>query len=334
LGEGANLKTSMSRVTWIALAVSLALTFIKFWGWRLTGSQAVYSDAMESIVNVVAGLLAIFVVYYSAKPADRGHPYGHGKIEYFSAAFEGGLITFAAVLIAAEALPALIEGRHPERLETGLAVVVGAGFVNLALGAWIYRTGRHVGSPALVANGQHIMSDFWTSAGVAVGLVAALATGWSWLDPLTALAVALQLGWTGLKVVRRSVGGLLDEEDAGIIRAVVGRLRVIDFEGVIQLHHLRIVRSGRYHHIDAHAVVPEIWNVAEAHERTQKFEQNFMQAYPQPGELHLHIDPCRRVYCRQCSWSPCSVRSHAFEAPIELNAEALIHPEEPDEYLP
>ena len=312
--------------------MSVLLTFVKFWGWSLTGSQAVYSDAMESIVNVVAGLLAIFVVYYSARPADRGHPYGHGKIEYFSAAFEGGLIAFAAVLIAAEALPALIQGRQAQELETGLVVVVGAGLVNLALGAWIHNAGRRFGSPALVANGQHIMSDFWTSAGVSVGLLAALVTGWSWLDPLTALAVSLQLGWTGLKVVRRSVGGLLDEEDAEIIRAVVLRLREINFEGVIQLHHLRIVRSGRHHHIDAHAVVPEIWNVAEAHQRTQEFERNFMAGYPQPGELHLHIDPCRRVYCRQCSWAPCPIRAEAFVTPIALSAESLIHPEEPAEY--
>lgn len=322
----------LSLATWSALGASCLISGIKFWGWQVTNSQAVYSDFLESIVNIVAGVLAIFVVRYSAKPADRDHPYGHGKIEYFSAAFEGGLIAFAAVMIFFEAIPAIIANRPLNSLGLGAAVVVICGLGNMVLGKMLQSVGRRIGSPALIANGQHIYSDFVTSAGVAIGLALAYFTGLNWLDPLIAMIVGLHLGWTGLKVVRRSVAGLLDEEDKEIIEAFANHLRSVDFGGVIQIHHTRIVRAGRFHHIDAHAVVPEFWDIAIAHDRTEAFEARLMEKYPQPGELHLHVDPCRRVYCRECAASDCPIRARPYVARLIPTLESLTHPEEPDEF--
>lgn len=323
---------SLLGVTIVALLVSVSLTGIKFWGWQVTNSQAVYSDFLESIVNIVAGFIAVFVVRLAAKPADREHPYGHGKIEYFSAAFEGGLIAFAALMIFIEAVPTLFSGNKIDRISDGAVIVLGCGIVNMILGYALVKVGKSKGSPALVANGLHIQSDFITSAGVTVGLVLASITGYVWLDPVIAMIVGVQLGWTGLKVVRRSIGGLLDEEDREILVAFAQKLGQIDFGGVIQIHHTRIIRAGRFHHIDAHAVVPEYWDVAEAHEKTQDFESRLLQSYDQPGELHLHVDPCRRVYCRQCADEKCPIRSNKFEARLTPDVESLINPEEPEDF--
>lgn len=322
----------LARVTVTALLISCLITAIKFWGWSETHSQAIYSDFLESIVNIVAGVLAILVVRFSAKPADRDHPYGHGKIEYFSAAFEGGLIAFAALMIFFESVPALLANRPLHSLGFGAALVVIGGLSNMALGKWLQAQGRKSGSPALVANGEHIFSDFVTSAGVLVGLGAAYWTGINWLDPLVAMIVGVHLAWTGIRVVLKSVTGLLDGEDREILEAFAKHLQSVDFGGVIQIHHTRIVRAGRFHHIDAHAVVPEFWDVAIAHDRTESFEARLMKAYPQPGELHLHVDPCRRVYCGQCDIDDCPIRVRPFKARLIPTLDSLTHPEEPEEF--
>lgn len=324
--------TRLLGVTVGALIASLVLTAVKFLGWRMTMSQAVYSDFLESIVNIVAGVVAIVVVRYAAKPADQDHPYGHGKIEYFSAAFEGGLIAFAALMIFIEAIPAMLHPRELSRLGAGAAIVFVCGVANLALGFGLKRVGRRIGSPAIVANGEHIMADFYTSAGVTAGLLLAQWTGLKWLDPVVAILVGLQLGWTGLRVVRRSVGGLLDEEDRGILTDLVEALKKVDFGGVIQIHNTRIMRSGRFHHIDAHAVVPEFWDVAEAHDRTESFEARLMRIYPQPGELHLHVDPCRQAYCPRCDVPDCPIRLAKFEKRFVPDLASLTSPEEPDAF--
>lgn len=320
------------KITSAALVVSVLLTAIKFFGWRLTQSQGVYSDFLKSIVNVVVGIVAIFVVRFASKPADREHPYGHGKIEYFSAAFEGGLIAFAAVMIFLEAVPALLQPQPIGALGLGAAIVFGCGLGNLGLGIFLRRTGRRIGSPALIANAEHILSDFYTSAGVGAGLLLAQWTGLHWLDPVIAMVVGLQLGWTGLRVVRLSVGGLLDEEDREILTQLATALKQVDFGGVIQIHNTRIMRSGRFHHIDAHAVVPEFWNVAEAHERTEAFEAKLLKKYPQPGELHLHVDPCRQAYCRRCDVPECPIRLLKFESRFTPDISSLTSPEEPEDF--
>lgn len=319
-------------ITVSALAVSLAVTAVKFVGWQLTESQAVYSDFLESLVNVVVGVVAIVVVRIAAKPADQNHPYGHGKIEYFSAAFEGGLIAFAAVMIFVEAIPAAIDPKPLEQLGLGAVVVFVCGLVNLIMGFLLKRAGRRLGSPAIVANGEHITSDFYTSAFLTVGLVLAHISGFSWLDPVLAMFAGLQLAWIGFGVVKRSAGGLLDAEDREILTELARGLKKVDFGGVIQIHSTRIIRSGRFHHIDAHAVVPEFWDVAEAHEKTEAFESRVLSEYPQPAELHLHVDPCRRVYCRRCDLAACPIRQAAFETRLEPDLATLTSPDEPEAF--
>ncbi len=315
-----------------SLVIGVALLITKFWAYRLTRSQAVFSDALESIVNVVAALLAIVVVIIANRPADKDHPYGHGKVEFFSAAFEGGLIAFAAILIVVEAVQAFLDDRVLHELGTGVALVLGAGFINLLLGLFMLRTGRKVHSPALTASGKHVISDFWTSVGVTIGLLLVHFTGYVWLDPLMAAIVGLLLAQTGVGLVRRSVGGLLDEEDREILSSLASSIERERNAGIIQVHYARIIRSGRRHHIDAHVVVPEFWDVAEAHLETEQFEVRLMQSYPYSGELHLHVDPCRRAYCRHCEVSACPIRAQPFSSRRYLTVDELTNPQEPEQF--
>jgi len=195
------------RAGFISLVVSVVLLAAKYEAYRLTGSTAILSDALESIVNVVAAVFALGGLVFAGRPADRNHPYGHGKIEFFSAAFEGGLIAFASVLIVYEVARSLLAGPEVRQISTGVLIVFGAGLVNLGLGWYLVRTGRRYQSLTLVADGQHVIADFWTSMGVVVGLLLVHLTGRAWLDPLVALLVALSLLWTGFRLVRHGVEG-------------------------------------------------------------------------------------------------------------------------------
>lgn len=322
----------LARASWISLTVGVPLLATKFVGYKLTHSQAVFSDAMESIVNVIAAAVAIFVVWYSRQPADQDHPYGHGKAEFFSAAFEGGLIAFASLLIAVEAIKALIYGHGVQQTTLGIAITFGTGVGNALLGFYLLKLGRRAQSATIEASGAHVLSDFWSSAGVALGLALVAITKIQWLDPVVALLMSLYLAKTGFGLVTKSFGALLDSEDREILstfQKIVGRERP---SGIIQLHHVRVMRSGSYHHIDAHAVVPEYWDVAEAHEKTDAFEATLMRDYPYDGELHLHVDPCRRAYCRNCDVEGCPIRKHPFEHIRQLTIEELTSPEEPKQF--
>ena len=320
------------RASQASFIFSVLILAFKFWGYQVTHSQAVFSDAMESIANVVAAAMATIVVAIAAKPADKDHPYGHGKIEFFSATFEGGLITIASIIICYEAIKNLFGGLQVVAPGTGIAVSVAAGLGNAGLGFYLCRIGRKYYSAALEASGLHVLSDFWTSVGVSLGLILVYFTGLTWLDSVTALVVGLYLGWTGVQLVRGSIGGLLDAEDSAILDHLVEIMGDDRPDGIIQVHHCRVIRSGRFHHIDAHAVVPEFWDVAEAHDRTDSFEAKLMEHYHYSGELHLHMDPCRQAYCRECSLQNCPIRRQPFFAKRRLTIEELTAPDEPLEF--
>ncbi len=318
-----------ARAGLISISVSLVLLLAKFEAYRRTGSAAVLSDALESIVNVLAALFGLGSIVYAGRPADRGHPYGHGKIEFFSAAFEGGLIAFAALLILYEAVQALLVGVELQALGFGLAIVGGAGAVNALLGAYLVRVGRRHSSLTLEADGKHVLSDSLTSAGILVGLFLVKLTGLMWLDPLAACAVALVLFRTGFKLVRQAAGGLLDEEDGVLLGRLVRALAPhVGREGVIRLHALRAMRAGRYHHVDAHLVVPEFWSVERAHVLSDELSARVIRELGIEGELVFHTDPCHRAYCGQCELADCPVRREPFVGRRPLELEEAVQPDD------
>jgi cation diffusion facilitator family transporter len=312
----------------VSLVVGAALLLAKFEAYRRTGSAAVLSDALESIVNVVAAAFGIGSILFAGRPADRNHPYGHGKIEFFSAAFEGGLISFAALLIVYEAVGAFLRGPELHALDLGLSIVLGAGLVNAVLGLYLVRTGRRHRSLTLVADGKHVLADAWTSAGIVVGLALVRVTGLEWLDPLVACLVAAQLFWTGWRLVREAARGLLDEEDPELLARLVCELGTHLGGGFVHIHHLRARRAGRFHHVDAHLVVPEFWPVERAHALSDEIGARVIRALGVEGELAFHADPCRRAYCSSCDLAECPVRAEPFTARPPLALEDAVRPDE------
>ncbi len=317
------------RAVAISLAVSVLLLAAKYQAYLLTGSTAILSDALESIVNVVAAVFGLGGIIFAGRPADRNHPYGHGKIEFFSAAFEGGLIAFAAVLIVYEVILSLVRGPELRALDVGVPIVLGAGFVNLLLGWYLIRTGRKYESLTLVADGRHVLSDFYTSAGIVIGLLLVRFTGLAWLDPVAAAVVALNLLWTGFRLVRVAAGGLLDEEDPALLDRLLKVLQPHLGEGVIRIHHLRAIRAGRFHHVDAHLVVPEFWTVERSHDLAEDLGERVMKELGAEGEMTLHTDPCHRIYCAMCDLAECPIRREAFRARPPLTLDEAVQPDMP-----
>jgi cation diffusion facilitator family transporter len=297
----------------LSLLVGALLLFVKYVAYLHTGSQAILSDALESITNVVGALFALGGLLFAGRPADRGHPYGHGKIEYFSAVFEGGLISFAAALIVWSAGVELLRGAAVRQVELGLALTIGAGAANLALGWFLVRTGRRVRSITLVADGEHVIADFKTSVGVVIGLALVRLTGFDWFDPVAALVVGLNLAWTGFGLVRHAAGGLLDEEDSALLSQLVQAFDHSAVPGIVRTHRLRAIRSGRFTHVDAHLIVPEFWTVEHAHEVVDAFERRVLASCTIEGEIVFHTDPCRRSLCAMCDVAECPIRVEPFE---------------------
>lgn len=301
-------QTSRTRVAILAITSGCFILALKYYAFHLSHSAALKSDAIENVVNVVAAVFALGAIIFAGKPADREHPYGHGKIEHFSAAFEGGMISLAAVLIIYEAIRAMVYPVPLENLSLGLTVNFLAGVLNGLLGIYLIHKGKQQNSHALIADGQHVMSDFYTTVGLGLGLLLVKFTGLTWLDPVMAMAVGVLLAFTGFKLVRNSSAALLDAEDPELIArlvAVVNRVRPVD---VLAIHELRTLRSGRYHHVDIHLVIPEFYGIAQGHELAERFAGLVVAEAAIEGELHTHVDPCLRAYCSQCAVTPCPVR--------------------------
>lgn len=315
----------------VSLIVGAAIMAGKFFAYRLTGSSAIFSDALESIVNVLAAAFAIGSILFAGRPADRDHPYGHGKIEFLSAAFEGGLIAFAAIAIGHQAITSWIRGPELAQLNLGLGLSIVAGIANALLAVYLLRVGRRTNSLILIADGKHVLSDTWTTAGVVIGLVLVGLTGITWLDPLVALIVAALLARTGFRLVRMSARALLDEEDTELLERILEAGENVRSSGIIRLHHLRAIRLGRFVHVDAHVVVPEFWTIEHSHEQTDAFETRLLEHRQIEGEIAIHTDPCRRLYCEACDFPDCPVRRQAFvERPRLTLAEATQQDPPPD----
>jgi len=317
----------------ISLVAGAAICAAKFAAFAVTHSAAVLSDALESIVNVVAASFLIGSVFFAGIPADRNHPYGHGKIEFFSAVFEGGLVAFAAIATIVNAVDAFFHPRL-EALEQGLLITGGAAAANLALGVFLLRVGRRAQSPAIVADGHHVLSDVWTSAGVLVGLGLVALTSIPWLDPMIAAGLGLYLAYTGFRLVRRAAGALLDEEDTKTVRDLLATLEEDRPPGIIRVHYLRAIRSGRRTHVDAHLVMPEFWTVDRAHAVADAMERRLHERLGDDVDVMFHSDPCRRAYCSGCDVADCPVRAAPFVRRPPLTIEEATHPDPPKDLSP
>lgn len=325
------IKEDKMRLKIAALTMLLGpLLFVgKLYAYQVTQSQAVLSDALESIINILGSIVTFFVIKVAVSPADKDHPYGHGKAEYFAASFEGGAITFAGIMICFVSIKNLWDGVFIlKNLDIGLAIVLAAGLINGGLGMYLQKMGAKLDSKALYSSGKHLFSDFLTSVGIIVGLLLVKWTNILWLDPIIAILIGLQLIYHGFQILKDSTNVLMDGHNPEILNKLLQIFNQQAFEGIIRIHHVKVMRSGRYHHIDLHVVVPEFWSIEMGHDKSGEFSRRVFKDYGKEGEMHFHLDPCLQKYCKACSLSDCSVRKEQFQAVIPFSMEEFISPEE------
>jgi cation diffusion facilitator family transporter len=282
------------RVAWGSLGVSIVVLAMKATAYWVTGSVALYSDALETVINVVAALGALGAIWFGEKPADANHPYGHQKVEYLSAVIEGALVLVTAFAIGHEAW---LGWEHPRALETpflGIALNGAGGAVNLVWALVLIRSGRRWKSPALVAGGRHIMTDVWTTAAVLVGVALVPLTGWLRLDPLVAALVALNILWTGYGMLRESVGGLMDEVADPEAVAELRRIISEHANGAIEAHDVRTRTAGSVTFIEFHLVVPGRMAVEDAHAICDRIEHALRERVGE-AVINIHIEPEREA---------------------------------------
>jgi cation diffusion facilitator family transporter len=278
------------RLLWLSIAAAVATIALKTTAWLLTGSVGLLSDAAESVVNLVAAIFAMAALRWATKPADEEHAYGHAKAEYFSAGVEGALIFVAAISIAATAIDRLLHPQAIGDVGVGLAISVSASLINLVVGMLLLRTGREQRSIVLEADGRHLLTDVWTSVGVIIGVAAVAISGWERLDAIVALAVAANIVLTGTRLVRRSVGGLMDRAlDAPQLQEIEDVLKRFEREG-IKFHALRTRQAGQRAFISLHVLVPGDWPVQRGHDVVEEIEAALRERLPY-ATVFTHLEP-------------------------------------------
>ncbi len=302
-----------------ALFIGIILMAVKFYAYRLTGSSAILSDALESIINVVAGTFAMFSIVIAAKPPDESHPYGHGKIEYFCAGFEGALIIIAAIGIFTTGISHLIYPHPLDHLHQGLYWLMGASVVNLFLGVFLIRMGKRNQSLVLTADGKHILTDVYTSVGVIGGLFIVEYSGWYWLDGAIAIIIGVNILITGAKLVKEAYAGLMNKAEPELLKEISDLLIANKKDIFIDIHQLRAWRSGNHIHIDFHLILPRDFSLECAHRENKALEKIIKEYFGGRASVMIHLDPCLDEDCPACSQSSCMIRYDNQKQLIEWN---------------
>lgn len=301
------------RLQMLALGVGLGLMGLKFIAWWVTNSNAILTDALESIINIVAGVFALYSLVLAAKPRDRNHPYGHGKIEFLSAGFEGALIFLAGLAIIGKASYNMLHPQPIGQLDLGLILTAVTGGSNYILGLLLERRGKKEHSMTLIASGKHLQSDAYSSFGLIVGLAAVLISGWHRLDNFLAIIFGLVILRTGFQIVRNSVAAIMDEADYRLIDNIVQMLDRERKDNWIDVHNFRVIKYGSTLHIDCHLTLPWFFDTRQSHDEVKQFERVVMNHCQTPVELFIHVDPCGPGSCRLCQKTDCTRRQHPTE---------------------
>jgi cation diffusion facilitator family transporter len=315
-------KTNIRVQQWVAI-ISITLLIIKIIAYLITNSVAILTDALESIVNVVAGFVGLYSLYLSAKPHDEDHPYGHGKIEFISAALEGSMIFVAGFVIVYNAIKNIIYPEPLLRLNFGIALIVATGIVNYVMGMICVRIGKQHRSMALLASGKHLQTDTYTTAGIVIGLALIYFTDIVWIDSAVAIVFAFIIIYTGYKILRTSIAGIMDETDSALLEKIVDTLNVSRRPNWIDLHNLRIIKYGNKLHIDCHLTIPWYLNLREAHKEIDAFTMVTREAFGESVEFFIHTDGCLEFQCPICDKADCPVRAHALEKKIRWTVENI-----------
>lgn len=308
----------------ISLTIGVVLMLVKFSAYLLTSSNAILTDAMESIVNVVASGFAYYSIHLAAKPRDDNHPYGHGKVEFFSVFLEGGLILIAGLLILGKAFYSLLFPEQIERLFEGMLLLGATGVVNWAYGSYMVRQSKKLNSLTIEADGRHLQTDAYSTLGLLLGLLLMYLTGWSWIDIALSVGLGLYILYHGYRLLRRSIAGLMDESDAELVEEIVGVLQANRLPDWIDVHNLRVQRYGQQLHIDCHVTMPYYYNLEKVHDKVSDIDQVVNEQLQAETELFIHVDPCLPACCYYCGIANCPVRSFPFERLIEWDSENVV----------
>ncbi|MFM9027699.1 MAG: cation diffusion facilitator family transporter [Bacteroidota bacterium] len=306
------------------LLVGMALTIGKFVAYWLTHSNAVLTDALESIINIIAAAFGLYSLVYASRPKDEDHPYGHGKMEFLAVGFEGGLILFAGGAMLFKAVHSLFNPVSLEKIDFGLWITVVAAFVNFLMGRYLLSAGKKFHSNTLVADGKHLLSDTWSSIALLIGLFVIRLTGWFWVDTFLTIFLGIYILVVGYRLVKDSLAGLLDEADFGKLSEIVEVLNRERKDLWIDIHNLRVVRYGSHIHIDAHLTLPWYHDLERTHTTVKDLERIVNEQFGHRVEFFIHTDPCLPASCAICSIAACSQRRQEFSHRLEWDLSLLL----------
>lgn len=309
------------RIQLIAVFVGLILMVAKFFTYSVTHSNTVLTDALESIINVMAGSFALYSLHISSKPQDYDHPYGHGKVEFISAGLEGIMILIAGALIIVQAVITFVHPHSLQKLNLGLLVIIGSGLLNFIMGLSLKRTGEKHSSLTLEADGQHLLTDAYSALGFAIGIALIIFTGWLFLDNIVAIVFGIIIIQTGIKLIRKSLGGMMDEADERIDESIIAHLVAHRKGEWIDFHNLRVIQYGSKLHVDCHLTLPWYFTLEQAHKEIDEIVGIINKEYFTEVEFFIHGDPCVPRSCPICMIGDCKVRQAPFVKKVEWTLE-------------
>ncbi|MGN6511061.1 MAG: cation diffusion facilitator family transporter [Chitinophaga sp.] len=315
------------RIIMLSLGISLLLTVVKFAAYFFTHSVAILSDALESIINVVAGGFACYSIYLTGRPKDENHPYGHGKVEFFSIGFEGAMIFIAGMLILFKAGQYFIQPHALEKIGQGIWLISGTAVANLLMGLYLVRGGRRLKSITLSGNGQLLLTDAYSSAALIAALLVIHFTGLRWLDPAVSVVIALLILRKGYQLMRQSISGLMDETDMKVVDRLIDILNRHRHEhpNWIDVHNMRVQQYGNNYHIDCHVTLPYYLKLTEVHEEIKAMEDLVdKELEGHEVEFFIHTDPCIPRSCPHCTLMECPVRRLPYDHTIPWTRENVL----------
>lgn len=312
------------KVQYFVTALTIVVFLLKVVTYILTHSLSVLSDSLESVVNIVATIVGSYSLFVASKPKDKDHPYGYGKAEFISAAFQGTLIIGIGCLIIYKAIDSFIHPVSLQNLNNGIWLVVIIAIINLVTALVLNRVGKKNKSLAILASGKLFQIDFFTTAAIAIGFILLLVTGYQKIDTLIALFLGIYVIFDGYKIVRQSLAGIMDEADMILLKEVITEINLSRNAKWIDLHNLRVIRYGSLLHIDCHLTVPWYYNVNEAHEAVDDFAVLIQNKFGDSVEFFVHTDPCMPFSCPICTIENCEQRIAPFEKKLNWNIENVL----------
>lgn len=311
------------KVQKIVLLVAAILFIIKVLAWYSTRSVAIMTDALESTINIITGIIGLYTIYLSSRPKDSNHPYGHGKAEFVSSAIEGTLIFVAGIIIIYESLYRYKFPKEVNNLDYGIILIAITALVNGVVGYYTQYTGKKNNSLALLASGKHLLSDTYSTLGIVLGLLIQYITGVKWIDGFIAIIFAVVIMFTGYRIIRQSLAGIMDEADMNLLGILVKKLNEKRLPTWIDIHNTRIIKYGSILHVDCHLTVPWYFNVYEAHREIELLEVMVQSEFGDRVELFVHTDGCMDFSCKLCKVENCQERKFNFSETITWTIENI-----------